>query len=229
MELRKFSVERYKCYAELAKVELAPLTILVGPNNSGKTALAQAIQLLTGGLAPSGKDTSEPLPLESGGIHHGETFEDLVTGRTVHGWLRLSAVLADDSSELSLSATVRNVVAPPRPSERQISHWSLRRGSDEVVVERQGFDERSLYGVSVSGTGQDPRQISWRGLIPGQPDNLASWAVAQVVALRAWASGVRYLQCPRSLLASPFTMVEHSPRVLGPSGAVYAPGAGGGR
>ena len=100
MELRKFSIERYKCYAELAKVELAPLTILVGPNNSGKTALAQAIQLLTGGLAPSGKDTSEPLPLESGGIHHGETFEDLVTGRTAHGWLRLSAVLADDRQRI---------------------------------------------------------------------------------------------------------------------------------
>ena len=90
MELRKFSLERYKGYAELAEVELAPLTILVGANNSGKTALAQAVQLLAGGLASSEKDTSEPLPLESGGIHHGETFEDLVTGRAVHGWLRLS-------------------------------------------------------------------------------------------------------------------------------------------
>ena len=218
MELRKFSIERYKGYAEPAQVELAPLTILVGSNNSGKTALAQTIQLLAGGFAPSSKDTTEPLPLESGGIHHGETFEDLVTGRTVHGWLRLSAVLTEDRSEVSLSATVRNVVAPPRPSERQISHWSLRRGRDEIVVERQGFEERSPYGVSVSGTEQTPRLISWRGLIPVQPDNLASWAGVQVDALRAWASGVRYLQCPRSLHASPFTIPEHSPRVLGPSG-----------
>ena len=218
MELREFSVERYKGYAELAKVELAPLTILVGSNNSGKTALAQVIQLLAGGLAPLGEDTSEPLPLESGGIRHGETFEDLVTGRTVHGRLRLSAGLADGSSELSLSATVRNVVAPARPSERQISHWSLRRGGDEIVVQRQGFDERSPYQVCVSGAEQAPRQIGWRGLIPGHPDNLANWAGAQVDALRAWARGVRYLQCPRSLLASPFTRVEHSPRVLGPNG-----------
>ena len=218
MELRKFSIERYKGYAGLAKVELAPLTILVGPNNSGKTALARAIQLLAGGLAPSGKDISEPLPLESGGIHHGETFEDLVTGRTVHGSLSLSAVLTDGRQELSLSATIRNVVAPSRPSERQISCWSLRNGDDEIVVHRQGFDERSLYKVSVSGTEQAPREIGWRGLIPRQSDSLASWAPAQVAGLRAWACGVRYLQCPRSLLASPFTMVEQSPRVLGPSG-----------
>ena len=218
MELRQFSIERYKGYAKQAKVELAPLTILVGPNNSGKTALAQAIQLMAGGLTPSGKDTSEPLPLESGGIQHGETFEDLVTGRTVHGWLRLSAALKDDSNELSLSATVRNVVAPTRPSERQISRWSLSGGSDEIVVERQRFDEQSPYTVSVSGKEQDPRQIGWQGLIPGQPDTLAPWAGAKIDALRTWALGVRYLRCPRRLLPSPFITVEHSPRVLGPSG-----------
>ena len=218
MELRKFSIERYKGYTELAEVELAPLTILVGSNNSGKTALAQAIQLLAGGLAPSERDTSEPLPLESGGIHHGETFEDLVTGRTVHGWLGLSAVLTDDSKKLSLSAIVRNVVAPPRPSERQISRWILRSDGDVVVVQRQGFDERSSYEVSVSGTDQTLQEIGWQGLLPERPNNLATWVGTQVDALRAWARGVRYLQCPRHLLASPFTMGEYSPRALGPSG-----------
>ena len=218
MELKKFGIERYKGYAEPAEVELAPLTILVGANNSGKTALAQAIQLLAGGLVSSGKDTPEPLPLESGGIHHGETFEDLVTGRMVHGHLRLSATLADNNRELSLSASVRNVVSPARPSERQISDWSLRSDGHEVVVERQGFDEGSPYKVLVSGTAHDPRPIAWRGLIPRQPNNLANWVGAQVNALGAWARGVRHLQCPRSLLASPFTMAEHSPLVLGPNG-----------
>ena len=218
MELRKFSLERYKGYAELAEVELAPLTILVGANNSGKTALAQAVQLLAGGLASSEKDTSEPLPLESGGIHHGETFEDLVTGRAVHGWLRLSATLTDDGNEISLSATVRNVESPARPSERQVSDWSLRSDGHEIVVQRQGFDERSPYQVLVSGTEQDPRQIDWRGLIPRQPDNLAAWVEAGVNSLKAWALGVRHLPCPRSLLESPFTTGEHSPLVLGPNG-----------
>ena len=218
MELRKFSLERYKGYAESAEVELAPLTILVGANNSGKTALAQAVQLLAGGLASSGKDTSEPLPLESGEIHHGEVFEDLVTGRTVHGRLFVSATLTDNGNEVSLSATVRNVESPARPSERQISDWSLRSDGHEVVVRRQGFDERSPYQVHVSGTAQEPRQIDWRGLIPRQPDNLATWVEARVNGLEAWALGVRHLPCPRSLLESPFTTVEHSPLVLGPNG-----------
>ena len=56
MKLLRLCVEHYKGYAQRAELELAPLTILVGPNNSGKTALAQAIQLLAGGLAPDGRD-----------------------------------------------------------------------------------------------------------------------------------------------------------------------------
>ena len=218
MKLLKFNIERYKGYAEPATVELAPLTILVGSNNSGKTALAQAIQLLAGGLAPSDKDTSEPLPLESGGIRHGETFKDLITGGTVHGWLSLSADLADDSSELSLSATIRNVEAPPRTSERQITKWSLSSRSDNIVVNRKGFDERSPYHILLSGKEQYPQQISWRGLIPRQPETLSPWVTAQVASLRDWANGVRYLECPRRLRPSPFSMVETSPRFLGPNG-----------
>ena len=118
MELRKLSLERYKGYAEPTEVELAPLTILVGANNSGKTALAQAIRLLAGGLAPADQDVSEPLPLASGGIRHGLAFRDLVTGRAVHGRLHLSATFSNSGGELSLAATIGNVESPDRPSQR---------------------------------------------------------------------------------------------------------------
>ena len=218
MELRKFGIERYKGYTRRAEVQLAPLTILVGPNNSGKTALAQAIQLLVGGMTLSGPDASEPLPLDSGGIRHGETFEDLVTGRTVHGQLRMSATLVDDTGETSLSATIRNVVTPNRPSARQIAEWRLASGGNEIVAERQGFDDRSDYLVSLPGTPPQHRWIDWQGLIPLQPGHLADWAERRTHALRNWALGVRHLQCPRSLRASPFATPEHSPAVLGPDG-----------
>ena len=189
MQLRKFYLERYKGYAKAAELELAPLTILVGANYSGQTALAQAIQLLAGGLVAQEETRSEPLPLVSGGICHGATFEELVTGRLVHGWLRMSATFGDNKGEVALTATVRNVVAPPR-SERQISEWSLRNGGQKVLLERQGFDERSLYKLDVSGTARKPQQIDWRGLVPRQPDNLAKWLGAKVEPLRDWALGV---------------------------------------
>lgn len=217
MQLLKIGVERYKCYSEPAELELAPLTILVGVNNAGKTALAQAIQLIAGGFIPSGNDTPEPLPLQSGGLRHAEQFEGLVTGRTVHGWLRLSADWALDSDDLSFSATVRNVVAPPRPSERQVEEWSLGGNGYEIALKRQGFEQDSPYEVSL-GNDRKRHSLVWRGLMPGPARDLPEWVGAQAAALKAWASGVRHLRCPRRLIASPFSTADYSPGVLGPDG-----------
>ena len=197
---------------------MAPLTILVGPNNSGKTALAQAIQLLAGGLAPPDVDAREPLPLESGGLRHGETFEDLVTGRPVHGRLQLSLTLGDESGESSLSATVTNVMATGRTPERQISDWRLQSGSREVFAERQGFDEAADYRVSVAGNPPDLRPLNWRGLLPERPHALAEWTGPQADALKAWAAGVRHLRCPRHLRASGLHASERAAGSIGPDG-----------
>ena len=218
MELRRFSLERYKGYARRTEMELAPLTILVGPNNAGKTALAQAIQLLAGGLAPSESGGREPLPLESGGIRHGETFEDLVTGRALHGRLSLSITLSDGTAESSLDATVTNVEAPGRPSERQISRWRLTSGDREIVAERRGFGAASDYRISTPGADPKLRTVAWRGLLPTRPVELAAWVAPQVDAFASWAAGVRHLRCPRRLLPSPFPAAEHAPTAVGSDG-----------
>ena len=218
VELRRFSLERYKGYAQRAEVELAPLTILVGPNNSGKTALAQAVPLLAGGLAPSDGDAEEPLPLESYGIRHGRTFQDLVTGRAVHGRLRLSITLGETGGESSLSATVTNVEAPGRTSERQISLWRLQSGDRKIEAERQGFGEAADYRISAPGDSPDLRPLIWRGLLPEPPDALAEWIGPQTDALKAWATGVRHLRCPRHLRASALHATERAPASIGPDG-----------
>ncbi len=218
MEIRQFDTDRYKAYAERTSVELAPLTILVGSNNSGKTALAQAIQLIAGGLTSSGDAAAEPLPLDSGGIHHGHEFRDLVTGRTLHGRLTLAATLADKGQELSLSATVRNVIRSGQPSERQVSDWQLKHGADEVLLERQGFSVGSLYDVSISGRKAKARPFAWQGLSPASSDPLPPWASASIEALKSWAHGIRHLQCPRRLDKPPYGTPERAPGKLGARG-----------
>ena len=218
MELRKLNIERYKGYERPAELEFAPLTILVGSNNSGKTALAQAIQLLAGGLVPNGKDPSEPLPLESGGIQHGQTFEDLVTRRSAHGRLRVAATLADDAGELSLSATVRNVASPPRSDRRQISDWQFTNEGKTIMLERTGFDDQADYRVSVSGHAAHQRQLGWQGLVPLQLPDLADWAAEPIDGLRTWALGIRHLQCPRTFIRSPFVTPDNSSMLHGADG-----------
>jgi len=80
MLLSRLSVERYKSYRGPTKFDVAPLTIIVGRNNSGKTALAQAIHMLAGGISLAGDTNREPLPLNYNGVKYGDSFEDLVTG-----------------------------------------------------------------------------------------------------------------------------------------------------
>ncbi len=222
MKLQRFAVECYKGFADRTEVELAPLTILVGPNNSGKSALAQAIQLLAGGLLLTDSDDPEPLPLASGGIRHGETFEDLLTGRTAHGCLKLSANLAADDADLSLSASVQNVEEPPNASERKITKWTLRSGHTEIKVERPVLDGQSPYSFSVSGKEERRMPLSWRGLIPRPLTCLPSCVIPRIDELRTWARGVRYLRCPRRLHPSPFPLTRRSIRTLGESGQ-YSP------
>ncbi len=204
MELRRLGFKRYKSFERETTVEIAPLTILVGANNSGKTALAQAIHLLSSNLSLPDGDNGEKLMLNSGGIRHGRTFEDLVTRRAAHGELSLSVVLGNGGLKTSLSVKVQNIVSKSKPSEskQQISCWSLNRGKDQFEVRKTSLDEQSPYKISISGVAQDEQQISWRGLLPGRSNQLPGWANEQVDAIRKWASGVRYLKCPRSFSSS---------------------------
>ena len=218
MELRSLSLERYKGYAERAELELAPLTILVGPNDSGKSALAQAIQLLAGGLAPPEETVGEPLPLRSSGVRHGNSFEDLIAGRVPHGWIRLGIELSGNGSDLSLVARIQNVVAPDQTSERQIREWRLKNGTEETRAERLSLEKTSGYRVSRPGQAAEIQPIVWRGLLPAERHSLSSSVGAASERLRKWAGGVRYLRCPRALLRSPFHADGYTPSGLGPDG-----------
>ena len=211
LELRKLSIKRYKGYSEQTDLELAPLTILVGANNSGKTALAQVIQLLAGGFDPVDRKASEPLPLESGGLRHGEVFRDLVTGQNVHGHLSLSASFADSRGELSISTTVSNVVLTDNRSVRQISDWQLKSGDEEIKVKRQGYESQAKYSVSPQRENHELQSIDWQGLLPREPSNLADWVGMRVNDIKDWAAGVRHLCCPRSLIQQPLNASKSTP------------------
>ncbi len=61
-ELKRLTLERFKSYSEPTSLEIAPLTILLGRNNSGKSSLIQALLLLKQTLAYQRSDV--PLHLE---------------------------------------------------------------------------------------------------------------------------------------------------------------------
>jgi hypothetical protein len=70
---------------------LAPLTLIIGRNNAGKTSVATLLHQVLAGLAGS---SAEPLPLAVAGIPVADTFQDLLAARDLSAFLELDVTLA---------------------------------------------------------------------------------------------------------------------------------------
>ena len=70
--------ENYLAFARPVEVELRPLTLVLGRNNSGKSALVRLIRLALRAAQDLG---TQHVPLEIDGLHFGLRFLDLVHGR----------------------------------------------------------------------------------------------------------------------------------------------------
>jgi predicted ATPase len=77
--INKISFKNYKVFKEKQTLELRPITILIGKNNSGKSAVLKLPTLISGSL--SGK-FSHPFELENEGVRIANEYRDVVYGRT---------------------------------------------------------------------------------------------------------------------------------------------------
>lgn len=75
-KLVAISVERFKSYHDLTRIDLAPLTIVLGRNNSGKSTLIQALLLLKQTLAEARPD----VPLRLDGLVDALSLRELTFG-----------------------------------------------------------------------------------------------------------------------------------------------------
>ncbi|RKH52495.1 AAA family ATPase [Corallococcus llansteffanensis] len=88
MELTGISFENYKAFSRRETLVLRPLTILIGRNSSGKSAIARFPLLLAHALA---ERAQSPLELDIRGVDFGGSFVDLIHNRTPHGAIGLGA------------------------------------------------------------------------------------------------------------------------------------------
>jgi hypothetical protein len=77
-----FTVQGYKAFSREARVDLAPLTIVLGRNNSGKSSLCFAPLFLSNALR---RDADTPFPLEYCGIDFGDNLLEICFRRQLSG------------------------------------------------------------------------------------------------------------------------------------------------
>ncbi|MCH5312361.1 MAG: DUF3696 domain-containing protein [Prevotella sp.] len=80
--LRQINFRNYKAFAENTKIELRPITVLLGKNSSGKSSICKLVSVLASALSGNARGI---LPLRNSSVVLGGRYEDLFFANTRNG------------------------------------------------------------------------------------------------------------------------------------------------
>ena len=125
----KITFAGYKSFKEKQHLELRPITVLIGKNSSGKSAIAKLPTLIGNSLSG---DFPEPVLPVNDGVELGSEFVDLVYGKNRLG--RIEMELSDENERLSV------VIASGTGSKDlpKVFSWKLTKGSEVIEVGSEG-------------------------------------------------------------------------------------------
>jgi predicted ATPase len=98
--INKISFKNYKLFKEEQTIELKPITILIGKNNSGKSALAKLPTLISGSLSG---EFDEPVRWENEGVELGSEIRDLIYEKSASGDIEFKIENNDKFLDLKLT------------------------------------------------------------------------------------------------------------------------------
>lgn len=164
MSLVRMALGNYRCFAQRQDIELGPVTVVLGRNNSGKSALVRAPVLLDTGI-----HTDEPAPLDLDRLGEGMVgnFVDLIHGRRAHGGIEIDLTVEEGLLSTRLRATVHNINLE-RYDIQVVSELELFDGGDQVAELHWELSDPArppLYGET-SGPGWRNLPIPFHGLLP---------------------------------------------------------------
>lgn len=114
--IEKIKFKNYKLFKSLQELEIKPITILIGKNSSGKSAITKLFTLLEGSLKG---DFSSPISLVNGDVELGSEFKDLVYGRYDVGVLELGLEVNGITLDVQIASGIRVGDTP------KIVFWNL--------------------------------------------------------------------------------------------------------
>lgn len=172
LQLESISFRGYKAFSGgdidpedrgLQRFALAPLTMIFGKNNSGKSAVARLPRLLLGGLAC--KD-DRILPLEVLGLKYGARFVDLLHGGAFFRRPTFGVVASRGEERLDFSITLFSSGALAADSPPQVWAYEMREPEKISLPPPPAREEPALEfaGLLPAHARWDP----WRGAASAQ-------------------------------------------------------------
>lgn len=193
--VNRLSFENYRTFHRSEQIELRPLTVLIGRNSAGKSAISRLPLLLGRGLSA---DAEAPLELAFDGHDFGGSFLDLVCNRVPTRSIRLGVQVGDGARTIELQAEVGFW------SELRLQAIRSFRLVDDgavlidLVWNQQGDpDDQGLrYEDRTEPKRPEPVAAQFTGLLPrsiaGHPET-RSRVLAVYAVLREALGGLMYL------------------------------------
>lgn len=146
--INKIKFKNYKSFKDEQELEIKPLTVLIGKNSAGKSAITKLPSLISNALSGN---FSEPLQWINDGVELGGEFRDLIYGRTRLGKLELTMEDENESLEVIIGSEARATDKP------EIFSWTLvnKFGTHHFDI----TNEKSFDGLRIKG-GEEKFQIS---------------------------------------------------------------------
>lgn len=218
---------RYRCFEAPTRVELRPITLVYGRNNSGKSALTRAVPILAALASPANELGSLALGSPAArDARFGDLFHKGVPANmefALHwreGELRSVRFEFLMQGNRALIASLR--VLGEDAQELLVATWEGRRGASYDLTQR-----KLRYQLEAAGVDLGIHSIAFRGVYPdldesSLPDGVRATLHAVAARLRAFSGAVQWLQASRPLPRRSVAAIDAPggrPARLDPAGA----------
>ncbi|MCP4700115.1 MAG: AAA family ATPase [Gammaproteobacteria bacterium] len=158
MKITAFNCKAYKAFREETRINLRPLTLIFGKNNSGKSTLLRLPRLLLRSLSTHARNG---FPLKIDELSFAKSFRELTYGGLAHGTASFGIRLEDEEECLDLQATVQNGFLRNELSKEfnVVSHLDIAQPRQLKLVWKPEVEMIAKYN-------DDQEKIPFRGLLP---------------------------------------------------------------
>jgi len=220
MTLVRMALNGYRCFAQRQVLELHPVTVVLGKNNAGKSALVRSPVIGETGIRT---ESPAPLDIDALGEDFLESFTDLVYGNRPHGNIGIELAVENGTTTTWLAATIQHI---DEYDTQVVSSLTLSAGSSNTVLTWEPSEppDQATYTIAGSGTHYEGVPVEFKGLLPSGlptetlPHTLVEQVRTAVQSIRAGYPTIRYLGPFRDRPQRRYRLPARMPAEIGVTG-----------